>query len=117
MKRLQGEWPDHVRAWRASGDTARAYCAAHGLNVNRLWSWSARMQDEKKAARKIAKSGAGIRMALVRPTRPTVTATSVTRGTGVRLSVGAVRVEVERGFDEETLSRVLAVLERPEVVR
>lgn len=35
------------------------------------------------------------------------------RGTGLRLSVG---LEVERGFDEGTLSRVLAVLARPEVV-
>ena len=117
MKRLQGEWPDHVRAWRSSGETARAYCEARGLNVTRLWSWSARMQDEKKAARKVAKSGAEIRMALVRPARPPETIMPVTRGPGVRLSVGAVRVEVERGFDDETLSRVLAVLERPEVVR
>ena len=117
MKRLQGEWPDHVRAWRASGETARAYCAAHGLSVKRLWSWSARMQDEKKAARKVAKSGTELRIALVRPARPAEITTTTVRGTGVRLLVGAVRVDVERGFDEETLSRVLAVLERPEVVR
>ncbi|MCA9535822.1 MAG: hypothetical protein KC593_19185 [Myxococcales bacterium] len=117
MKRLQGEWPDHVRAWRASGETARAYCAKHGLNLHTMWSWSARMQDEKRASSKVAKSGAELRMALVRPTRPVETIVTVARGTGVRLSVGAVRVEVERGFDEETLSRVLAVLERPEVVR
>ena len=106
-----------MRAWRASGETARAYCAKHGLNLHTMWSWSARMQDEKRASSKVAKSGAELRMALVRPTRPVETIVTVARGTGVRLSVGAVRVEVERGFDEETLSRVLAVLERPEVVR
>jgi hypothetical protein len=117
MKKLQGEWPEHVRAWRLSGVTARDYCAQHGLSVKRLWSWSARMQDEKKAPRNVAKSGAELRMALVRPVRPTEAVATTMRGTGVRLSVGAVRVEVERGFDEETLSRVLSVLERPEVVR
>ena len=56
-------------------------------------------------------------MALVRPVRSVEITAATVRPTGVRLSVGAVRVEVERGFDEETLSRVLAVLERPEVVR
>ena len=71
------------------------------------------MQDEERPPNKVSKAGTQVRMALVRPARSIeVTATPVTPAeTGVRLRVGAVHVEVERGFDGQTLKRVLQVLE------
>lgn len=84
--------------------------------MHTLWSWSARMQDEKRAPGKSSKPGTEVRMALVRPAPSArsieVTATPVAPvETGVHLRVGAVHVEVERGFDGQTLKRVLQVLE------
>lgn len=111
MKFLQGEWPEHVRAWRRSGVTAQAYCAKRGLNVHTLRSWSGRMQAEK-ASPPPEKAGAELRMALVRPVRPAAPSTMSSAGTGVRLRVGAVYVEVAPSFDGEMLSRVLDVLEQ-----
>ena len=95
MKALQGSWPDHVRAWRRSGETGREYCAKRGLNVHTLWSWSARMQDEKRASSKASRPGTEVRMALVRPARTIeVTATPVgSVETGVRLRVGPFTAE------------------------
>ncbi len=90
------------------------YCEKRGLNVHTLWYWSARMQDEKRPTSKASKAGAELRMALVRPTRSVeVTAAPATLAApGVRLRVGAVHVEVDRGFDGETLMRVLHVLDQ-----
>jgi hypothetical protein len=115
MKALQGEWPDHVRAWRRSGVTAQAYCAKRGLNVNTLRSWSARMQDEKRGeTTPVEKAGAELRMALVRPARPVAVATSEfpSIGSGVRLRVGTVCVEVAPGLDVTTMAQVVDVLEQ-----
>ena len=114
MKALQGEWPDHVRAWRRSGVTAQAYCAKRGLNVHTLRSWSARMQDEKGETTRVEKAGAELRMALVRPARPVAVAAAEISsiGSGVRLRVGAVCVEVAPGFDGATLAQVVDVLEQ-----
>lgn len=111
MKFLQGEWPEHVRAWRRSGVTAQAYCAKRGLNVHTLRSWSGRMQAEKSCPPP-EKAGAELRMALVRPVRTAAPSTVSTTGTGVRLRVGSVYVEVAPDFDGETLSHVLGVLEQ-----
>ena len=112
MKRLEGKWPEHVRAWRKSGETGRAYCAKRGLNLHTLWSWSARMQDEKRAMTTASKVSTEVRMARVVPAPRVEVAALVDDGTGVALRVGRVHIEVERGFDGETLSRVLSVLER-----
>ena len=116
MKALQGEWPEHVRAWRRSGETAQAYCAKRGLSVHVLRSWSSRMQGEKGSTTTASKSGSELRMALVRPARPAAAppSSSVGVGAGVRLRVGEVCVELARGFDAETLAQVLDVLEHRE---
>jgi hypothetical protein len=58
-------------------------------------------------------------MALVRPARTvTVAAAEVPSvGSGVRLRVGAVYVEVAPGFDRATLAQVVGVLEQRGGVR
>lgn len=35
-------WLGHVRAWRESGLTQRAYCETHGLKLSTLGYWSRR---------------------------------------------------------------------------
>jgi hypothetical protein len=35
-------WRDHIKAWRASGLSQRAYCARHALLPHRLSYWSRR---------------------------------------------------------------------------
>ena len=36
-------WRGHVSAWRASGQTQRAYCAEHGLKPHGLSYWQLRL--------------------------------------------------------------------------
>jgi hypothetical protein len=43
--------------------SGRECCAKSGLTVHMLWSWSARMQDEKRASSKASKPGTEVRMA------------------------------------------------------
>ena len=39
-------WRGHVSAWRASGQTQRAYCAEHGLKPHGLSYWQLRLPTE-----------------------------------------------------------------------
>ena len=50
MKRQeqQQQWFEHVKAWRASGQTQRVYAAEHGLRVSTLSHWSRREKIDAK---------------------------------------------------------------------
>lgn len=39
------QWRAHVSAWRSSGQTQAAYCAAHGLSVSALGYWIGRLRE------------------------------------------------------------------------
>ena len=39
-----------IAAWRASGETARAFCATRGFPVKRLESWVTRLRREERQA-------------------------------------------------------------------
>ena len=72
------------------------------------------MQGEKRLPTRVSKGGTELRMALVRPTRTAevVTTTVAPAASGVRMCMSGVHVEVDREFDDETLHRVLELLER-----
>ena len=40
-----GRWRAHVSAWRDSGQTRAAYCAAHGLSVSAFGYWIRRLHE------------------------------------------------------------------------
>lgn len=42
-------WREHVLAWRASGQTQRAYCALHNLKPHGLSYWQLRLQAPGQA--------------------------------------------------------------------
>jgi hypothetical protein len=41
------EWAERVRRWRASGQSAREYCAGRGLQPRTLLWWSSKVGHEK----------------------------------------------------------------------
>ena len=40
---LEAHWRGHVDAWRASGDSQKAYCEQHGLRSHTLSYWHRRL--------------------------------------------------------------------------
>jgi len=105
MREAEREWARHVRAWRASGETASEYCEDRGLKLGSLRYWSTRLgrdlgpvEDESDGV------GGGLRLARVEVGDGSV------RGSGVRMRVGTITVELERGFDLVTLQQVVEAL-------
>jgi len=84
-----------VTRWRASGQTAAAYCASHGMSEESLRRW--RKEVEGRTAARAPKF---VRMELAR--RPVEQ--------GVTLEVGAAHLRVERGFDASLLREVVEAL-------
>jgi hypothetical protein len=92
-------WEDHLRQWQDSGLSQSGYCRAHGLSDKSFIYWKKRI------------AAAGVAVSLVEvprfesmPVQPSIQP--------LRLIVGdRYGIEIERGFDEMTLDRLLRVLE------
>lgn len=80
-----------------SGLSAAAFCRNRDINLHRFYRWRRRLQNE------IARKPAGSFLELI-PSCP-----QQESGVRIRLSSGAC-IEVERGFDPETLRNVVKAL-------
>lgn len=110
---------EHVRQWRASGETTRAYAQRQGLKESSLRYWATRyrgLRDVPKVP--LARvSRPGERAHMVGPQRAPVgssyvvpLAVSPACNGSVTLEIGAVRMVVRPGFDAELLRQVVAAL-------
>ena len=92
-------WEDHLGAWQESGMSQAGYCRQHGLSDKSFLYWKKRL------------GWAGMSVSLVEV--PAFQATPMLPGCRpLRLMLGnRYGIEIERGFDEETLGRLLRVLE------
>ena len=95
-------WRDHMARWRASGESIVGYCRAQGISESAFYFW------KRKFKRRDAQQGAldqGPAFAEVRVTAAPAASLEVVCDT-------PRRILVHPGFDAETLSQVVAVLER-----
>ena len=109
-------WRGHLAAWRRSGQSVRAYCAAQGLSEPSFYSWrrvltrTERRRGAKTAAGNGAASTAGfterspfVPVRLVEDATPAAALEVVLRGGRV--------LRVAAGFSAQTLREVVTVLE------
>ena len=89
-----------VAALRASGETPAAFARRHGLHEVRVQRWVARVGRK-------ARSAAAVRPVGFAPVRVT---SAQPAASGLEVVVGGAVVRVVRGFDDELLRRVVAVL-------
>jgi transposase-like protein len=82
-----------VARWEASGQSCRAFCATHGVEVKRLYRWRRRLRPRPAAD----PPPGGFVLAVASP------------GVRVRLAGGAL-IEVDPGFDGHLLRQVVAAL-------
>ena len=94
------QWLQRVRAWKASGLTCAKFVKGKGFSASALrwWTWKLGSEGEELEPR-------AERVDFFEVVAPT------SEGRGLTLRLGRVEVEVIRGFDAETLARVLDVLE------
>ena len=109
----EARWGEHVRAWRASGQTARAFAMSRGISDSSLRWW------EKQLAKRSAAS-APPPSPVARPSKPTTRSPSLARvvrpgeavdeDAGIALVVGEITIAVRRGFDRTLLREVVQAL-------
>ena len=90
-------WEKHVEAWRASGLPQAQYCRRHNLKVHCLVYW------RKKFPRKSQDPISFVQLKLPDEFQ-------VRRPAAIKITVGACRIEVERGFDPDTLKKIVRTL-------
>ena len=90
-------WKKHVQAWRASGLPQAQYCRRYDLKVHCLVYW------RKKFARKNPEPISFVQLKLPDEFQRTRPAT-------IKVTIGRCRIEVERGFDPDTLKRLITTL-------
>ena len=96
---LQQEWEQRLNEFRASGETATAWCAARNINLSRFWYWSRklRIQRQEHATEKI-------QWLSVRMDEPSSKENTLT------VQVGSARIEVRSGFNPTLLQKVVQAL-------
>jgi transposase len=93
------EWAKRVERWKRSGLTAAVFAQREGLNAGTLFWWSSKLGRAQRTPRPVVEVVVVPSMAAV---RTTALAVEVRDG---------VRVRVPAGFDEDTLRRLLRLLE------
>ena len=104
MTETESAWASRVSAWRSSGESASEYGARIGFAAATLRWWASELGRRGLAPAQARAADVKLARVEVRPSR------AATSGSGVRLSVGALRIELDRGFDPETLRAVVAAL-------
>jgi hypothetical protein len=110
----EARWGDLVRAWRASGQTARAFAMSRGVSDSSLRWW------EKQLAKRSA-ANAPPPNPVARLSKPTTQLPSLARvvrpgetitdeDADIALVVGAITIAVRRGFDRTLLREVVQAL-------
>jgi hypothetical protein len=93
--RDESERRAEVARWHASGQTAAAYCASHGVSEESLRRWR-----KEAEGRSLSRAPKFVRVELARrPVEP-----------GLTLEIGAARVRVAPGFDASLLREVVRAL-------
>ena len=100
-KLTREEWFKAIGQWRRSGQTRENYCAGRDLNPRRMVWWERQLAGRSSAA------GEAVASTFVEVTQ----SGEVVAPERLEIEVGGVRVRIPAEFDEQALTRVLAVLE------
>ena len=113
-------WRRLLGQWQRSGQTARDFCAAHGLSEPSFYAWRreiARRDQEgkRRTPTPTRASAAGRSASQTLPTFvPVRLAAAVATACALEVVVASGRVlRVRPGFDVDVLRQLLAVLEEP----
>ena len=101
-KRREEFWREHVSRWASSGQSIAGYCRAQDLSDGSFHYWKSVLKERDG---RLAAGGGGPAFAEVRIAAAQEASIEI-------VLLGTRRIRVHPGFDEETLTRVLGVVER-----
>jgi transposase len=108
-------WRGHLAAWRRSGQSVRAYCAAQGLSEPSFYAWRrVLLQRDGRSGIKVAPGATSPSAALAgrSPFVPVRLVEEATSAASVEVVLRGGRVvRVAAGFTAQTLREVVAALE------
>jgi len=90
-------WEKHVETWRASGMPQAQYCRQHNLKVHCLVYWRKKFVRQDHPPVPFVQIKLPEKFQLPRPA-------------AIKIAVGSCRIEVERGFDPDTLKKIVHTL-------
>ena len=99
------KWKKNLSGFWTSGLTLAEYCRRTQLNVKTASKWRNRFKalgDEEKSTEEILE---------IVPLKESLLGTKQQAVSGIHLTLGDLHVELDSGFDETTLKRVLQILE------
>ncbi|NLI90991.1 MAG: helix-turn-helix domain-containing protein [Peptococcaceae bacterium] len=100
---LQQDWETRISEYRASGQSAKAWCAAHGVTTRQLWYWLRKFKTNQDVP--AVKSARWLPLDLdVSGQAPVV------QNEGLLVRVGQASIEVKPGFDPALLSEIVRIL-------
>lgn len=99
-------WEKRVERLRDSELTDREFAAEIGVNLHTLRSWKWKLAAERRGAVETKRK----RSKPSKAAEATFVEVAIAPTVGIELRVSGVEVRVPVGFDERTLSRVVAVL-------
>jgi hypothetical protein len=107
MTETESKWTERIEEWRAGGQSAGEYAQGRGFEGSTLRWWASRLGRGIGGAKGVPPEE---RASRVRMARVVVTETTRAEPSSLTLVIGAVHVEVQRGFDVALLRDVMAAL-------
>ena len=105
------EWKAWVTQWKASGQTAEDFAVKLGLSYRGLHSWAYRLGMTNSRKANDRRDEKAVRFLQIVPQKEKATTKGVgSRQSGIRVTMAGAVVDVQLGFDEATLGRVLGVV-------
>jgi hypothetical protein len=106
MTDTETKWTERVRAWRASGRTAREFAEGQDFKPSTLTYWASQLRRSTPAEG----DGAGKRAPRVRMVQVVGKAVAAPCEETVVVAVGTARIVVRVGFDRGLLREVVEAL-------
>ena len=98
---LREEWETRVVAFKASGQSASAWCATHDLKPHQLWYWLKKFKNIESSAVKPFQ-WLSVEFSGQKP--------NIAQGGALLVTVGQATVEVKPGFNPALFSDVVRIL-------
>ena len=95
-------WSNHAAAFQRSGLTRERYCRQHNLKIYSLDYWRKKLKSSSTAVVSNDSTNRWVTLQVADPP-------SVGPEAGIRMRIGRLAIEVDRGFDHEVLADVLRV--------
>lgn len=114
-------WHQHVQSWLESGVIPAHYCVQHGLNPKNFSHWKLKIYGSApKPVKELSKYSPPkspaplVAIPIKESNSPNdqIKVSSTMNRSGISLHFDGQRIELDIGFDKETLLRLLATLEK-----